>query len=376
MSDPFVAQLGRISGGLLSENLVRNGINLTFRNAALDPDLLFLEVTDMRIGINKDSPAFTLDVATDIHTKDAIVTNRATFTNIVLQPTSTFTTITGPINIVPSGPDPIAIFDRMGTIDSSFNPLIYFDGNTIQSYNNTNIVFNPHGTGTVELQTNTEIVGNDPSAPALSVSGNITLNGDLSTNSNIYIGDNPLDVVVIQTDLTQDINPGTDLMFNIGAANKRWSQAHIDDWRNIGTIRPYSAFINNSMFLGGPSNELRVLTPSTDFLITPDTGITRIEELEFQESTITNLNNTTPITLYSTGTGYVKFTGDNGFVLPAGTIAERPAIPQVGDTRWNTELGYLECFDGNIYITSIGPGEPLLQDDMEELVNLYSLVLG
>jgi hypothetical protein len=376
MPDPFVAQLGRISGPLLTDNLVRDGINLSFRNEALDPDLLFLEVTDMRVGINTDSPAYALDINADVHTIDAIVTNRATFDNVIFQAASTVTSVTGPINIVPTGPDPVAIFDRLGTADLSLNPLIYFDGNTIQSYNNTNIAFNPNGTGTIELQTNTIIVGNDPAEPALRVVGNIELDGDLSTNSNIIIGDNPMDVVIIQTDLTQDINPGTDLAFNLGSVSTRWSQVYIEDWRHIDTIRPNSAFVGSGMFLGGPSNQLRALTLNDDFLILPDTGITRIEQLEFDQSIITNLNSTTPITLLSTGIGYVRFAGDNAVVIPSGTIAERPITPEVGDTRWNTELGYLECFDGTVYVLSTGGGDEVTQSIMEDLGNVYTLMLG
>jgi hypothetical protein len=376
MPDPFVAQLGRISGPLLTDNLVRDGINLSFRNEALDPDLLFLEVTDMRVGINTDSPAYALDINADVHTIDAIVTNRATFDNVIFQAASTVTSVTGPINIVPTGPDPVAIFDRLGTVDLSLNPLIYFDGNTIQSYNNTNIAFNPNGTGTVELQTNTTIVGNDPAEPALHVVGNIELDGDLSTNSNLIIGDSPIDVVIIQTDFTQDINPGIDSVFDIGAVNKRWSQSHIDDWRNIGTIRPFSAFVGSNMFLGGVSNQLSARLFDDDFLISPDTGITTIEQLRFEESTITNLNNTTPITLSATGIGYYRFAGDNAVVIPSGTVAERPITPEVGDTRWNTELGYLECFDGTVYVVSTGGGDEVTQSIMEDLGNLYTLVLG
>ena len=162
----------------------------------------------------------------------------------------------------------------------------------------------------------------------------------------------------------------------IGAVDKRWKTAHIDDWRNIITIRPSSANINNEMYIGGPSNQIIPLTLNTDFLISPDSGITNIEQLRFENSTITNLNITTPITLSSVGTGYFKFSGTNGLVIPSGDISERPLSPEIGDTRWNTELGYLECFDGNVYITSIGPGDPLLPEDMEELSNLYSIILG
>ena len=49
--------VGRISGPLLKANLERNGIDL-----AVETDLLYVDVTNNRIGINKSSPMCDLDV--------------------------------------------------------------------------------------------------------------------------------------------------------------------------------------------------------------------------------------------------------------------------------------------------------------------------
>lgn len=82
-----------------------------------------------------------------------------------------------------------------------------------------------------------------------------------------------------------------------------------------------------------------------------------------------------PISLISTGTGYVQFTADNAIVIPYGTSAERQYL-EVGETRWNTDLNYLECFDGNTYIISTGAGEVVSADLMTELAITRALVLG
>ena len=60
----------------------------------------------------------------------------------------------------------------------------------------------------------------------------------------------------------------------------------------------------------------------------------------------------TPLTFASTGIGYLRFMGDNAFVLPAGTDAERPARPELGDTRWNTDQDYLESFAGAVEVVT------------------------
>ena len=38
--------------------------------------------------------------------------------------------------------------------------------------------------------------------------------------------------------------------------------------------------------------------------------------------------------------------GDSAFKMPAGTNSERPGLPEVGDTRWNTDEQIMECFAG------------------------------
>jgi hypothetical protein len=84
---------------------------------------------------------------------------------------------------------------------------------------------------------------------------------------------------------------------------------------------------------------------------------------------------TAPMTLATTGNGYVIFEGDNAIQIPAGTTAERQ-YTEVGETRWNTDLDYLECFDGNTYIIATGPGEVVSRDLMIDLAITRALVFG
>jgi hypothetical protein len=68
--------------------------------------------------------------------------------------------------------------------------------------------------------------------------------------------------------------------------------------------------------------------------------------------------------------------GDNGFVIPAGTSAERPPTPELGDTRWNITEQYLECFDVSVYVVATGGGDLVTQQFMEDLGFIYSAILG
>ena len=62
--------IGRISGSVLKSNLTRNGTDLAFETT-----LLYLDVTNSRIGIGTSSPATTLDVSGTITATTVTATN-------------------------------------------------------------------------------------------------------------------------------------------------------------------------------------------------------------------------------------------------------------------------------------------------------------
>ncbi|SVD10177.1 uncharacterized protein METZ01_LOCUS363031, partial [marine metagenome] len=56
-----MSQVGRISGPLLKDNLLRNGIDLSFSNTLGTDYVLYLDVSTSTLGITKDVPATDLD---------------------------------------------------------------------------------------------------------------------------------------------------------------------------------------------------------------------------------------------------------------------------------------------------------------------------
>jgi hypothetical protein len=50
-----------------------------------------------------------------------------------------------------------------------------------------------------------------------------------------------------------------------------------------------------------------------------------------------------------------EFNSTGGIKLPTGTTAERPATPKVGSTRFNTELGFAETWNGSAWLQGSGP---------------------
>ena len=359
-----MTQLGRISGPILTSNLERNGQDLAFRNNPGSDDLLYLDVVNSRVGVNK-IPSVDLDIDGYTKTTDLIVNNQAIFDNIIVSANGTVSTVVGAINISPAGAGAFINLDRILTGQLEIN------GNVIQNYQtNGNIVINPNASGQIVIQNSTDITGN------LLVTGNIGLSGDLSAADNIIVGDSPLDVVVVAPDFTQDIIPGIDITYDLGQSGKRWSQLHIaDDLTHVGLALPQAVVVSDQMRLDGVTGQIISVQTNDDLLISPDTGITYIERTKWQGNYITNLNNTA-ITIGSTGIGYTKFIGTNGFVIPAGGDADRRSSPEEGETRWNTDLEYLECYDGSVWIISTGAGDVVDIPAMEELGNVYTLILG
>lgn len=476
MPEPYVAQLGRISGKLLKENLLRNGADLTFRNGIADPDLLYLDVNNMRIGVNTDAPVYDLDLNSDVRTNIASVTGQLNVDNVIINSAGYFSTQVGALHITPTNGEEI-FYNRI------ISDAIDIKTNVIGSLADQNIVLNPNGTGTIELQTNTFLTGN------LAVTGNIIVDGDLGSASTIIVGDSIFDVVSITPDFTQSIIPGTNNLYDLGTPSKRWNDIYSPDMTQIVNVIPGAAIVSEQMHIDGVNRNIFAIQSNEDLLINPATGVNYIEQIKIEGNNFTNLmsvsalnptaigagmleavagnpnaafwfspasgeeyflgggstvvttriaqlgdirndldnpgvinpddaalvteisNRTsgtlneqlwyhnvikpyiygdidliaeytngealtnTPFTLGSTGTGYVVFEGNNGLVIPSGTSAER-SYTEVGETRWNTELQYLECYDGNIYIIATGPGEVVSTNLMTDLAITRALLLG
>jgi hypothetical protein len=368
-----MSQLGRIGGQVLTDNLLRAGVDLAF-----ETDLLYLDVANQRIGINRSVPVYDLDVDSNIATNNLTVLTQLSIDNIVVNSPNTFTTSVGGIDIFIAGSD--IYHDRLITANLEVND------NYISSFSNSNITLDPAGTGTVEFLANTNIAG-DLVVGTTVAPRNINISGDLSKQGSLIIGDQIMDTATINTDFAQSIIPGDDLVWSIGentgdSSPRQWAQLHSPDWTNITTgawpgsgLRPQTMTVSDQMSLNGIINKISAIQSNEDILLSPNTGIVYIESTKWQNSDITNLLNT-PLTLGSTGIGYTLFAGDNAMIIPSGDNSERRLSPEVGETRWNTEEAYLECFDGTVWAVSTGGGEEVTSQIMNDLSNVYALVLG
>ena len=168
--------IGRISGPLLSKNLLRDGVDLAF-----ETDLLYLDVTNGRIGIRKSTPVYELDVNGTVNANNLKVT------------------YTGP-----------------GTGVSQLGNLIIQDGKI--TTNLGSITLQPSGNEPVNIIGDTNITGN------LHATGNITADG------NITLGNNTVtDVVVFESEIGSNIVPSVNNGFSVGSPERNWLNAYVSN---------------------------------------------------------------------------------------------------------------------------------------------------
>ena len=362
-----MSQLGRISGPLLDANLNRLGVDLTFRNYSASDDLLYLDVTNNRIGVNKQPSSRRVEIDSTTRTTDLIVTTSADIATITATTNIFSTDISSTIIVSPNQVNPLVTFDNMRAGDLDFKD------NIISNYAvNGGIELNPNGTGIIDIFANTTVNGN------ITVTGNTQINGNLTEASNIIVGDSPLDTVIIAPDFTQSIIPGDNVTYDLGTTLKRWRQVHVHQNLDIGSLTFNDVTVGLQLEIESSLPSISTLQSNDDVILNSDTGVIDIERIRFVGDNITNID-ATAFTLASTGIGYVRFTDDNGLVIPSGTNAQRPVSSEVGDTRWNTNNlldQYLECFDGTTWNISTGAGGTISAVENNDLANAYILILG
>jgi hypothetical protein len=367
-----MSQLGRISGPLLDANLNRLGVDLTFRNYSSSDDLLYLDVNNNRIGVNKTPAQHRAEVDGTTHTTNLIATTSGDIANVTMNGNTFSTDIVSSIIIRPNQTSPVVTMDHMIAGDLDFKDNIIKNAAV-----NGSILTNPNGTGITDIQSNATVNGD------LSVTGNFRIDGNLQKNGDIIVGDTIYDTVTVVPDFTQSLIPGAHLTYDLGrelgdSTTGRWRRIYAHSNTDINNLQYNDVTVGNQLTIESSAPSISTPLSNDSVILNPSTGITDIERIRFYGDTITNLD-PNAFTIESTGIGYVRFVGDNAIVIPSGTDAERPAFSEVGDTRWNTENPsnqYLECFDGTVWNIATGPGATITQQDMEDLSNVWILVLG
>jgi hypothetical protein len=355
--------IGRISGPLLKANLVREGVNLAF-----ETDLLYLDVVNSRIGVNKGSPTsvaglaeYDLDVNGTTRTTNLIVDTQADLAEIRVTG-NTISSLNNIINFVPAGGAATVYNARLQVND------LEITGNTISTFvSSSNIEFRPNGLGIVDIYSNTTVNGNLTVTGNLGVTGNVTIGGDIT------IGDALTDTITINAAIKSSLIPETDNLRDLGSEDFRWRNVYAQNFFT-DMLSLNSLDIGNLMFR---DNEITTTTGTDLVLFGNGTGGVRLGNFRFRDNTITNVSSNAISQLTSTGDGYFKIAGTNGLVFPRGTNAERPtAYAVVGMARYNTELRALEIWDGFSWASPAGSSGSVTGVQAEDIAVTWALTLG
>lgn len=292
--------ISKIHGQMLRNNLLRDG-----EAAAIDTDLLYLDVLSRRVGINTVFPDYELSVNGTLGVGEFVVTGNTVGTlngDIELSPH-----VGNNVKVNSGTPSTLAYFDTSLNLVGS--PNLTFDGSSL--------VFN--GTfkvGTVSISGDTITADNGLNLTSNN-GGNINLTPDTGGSVNISnlsltgLTPNRVSVTSSTGSLTQS---------PIFRFDESLTRLELDGTAIVTDLESVTSKIGNSTFAG---NTWEIVDPL--FLISPDYF-----------------------------TGIVKINSATGLGLPAGNDAQRPVNPPVGTTRFNTESYTVELWEGSNWI-NIGP---------------------
>jgi hypothetical protein len=201
--------VGRISGQLLKDNLIRSTLPVAEQNIAFETDLLYIDIINSRIGVKTANPQHPLDVVGTIRTTDLEVPGVATVNNLTLTGSS-ITTSAAVLNL--ASPDKI-LYNNAILVDD-----LQISNNIIEvTTSNMNLELRPNGTGIVEVFSDLE------------VTGNIHATGSITADGNITIGDQDTDSLTINADIASDIIPDVTDTYDLGSSTKRWNEFFTQD---------------------------------------------------------------------------------------------------------------------------------------------------
>ena len=197
-------ELGRISGTLLAENLRRDD------DLAFETDLLYLDITNGRIGINTDSPSRDLSVNGLTSTTNLNVDTHLETPNFYIS-TNRIQNLVSAITIQPDQTtDPLVTGPSFST-----NNIVFTTNAITNTTAGSNININPNGTGQVVFTT-----------VKVNVDGDLHATGDITFDGSITFGSNNLDSLTFSADIASNIVPDSNETYDLGTSLKRWNSLY------------------------------------------------------------------------------------------------------------------------------------------------------
>jgi hypothetical protein len=263
---------------------------------------------------------------------------------------------------------------NLDTIVSESGALFTFENINPTSLNQS-IVLSPTGAGNVVISgTNSVILPiGDDSTQILNSNGQVRFN-DVNQNIEGYSNTGYVDFISVisqdqKTHITAELTPGAAdnlLRFAInGVVTTTISSTGIQNTKlQAGNI----VFTNNTISNTNSSADIS--------LIGNGTGHVKFNGINYVNTNNFYVPSSGALTLASTNKGYVKFSGSNGIQIPTGDSSSFSNILQTGLIRYNTDNNQFEVYDGTSWLIAYGVNTPLTQAEIQNLVEVYTILLG
>lgn len=350
--------VGRISGPLLKDNLLRNGVNLAFESS-----LLYLDVNSHRIGINTASPQYSLDVVGTTRSTNLEVTNISELASFTFSG-DTISSTSSTINFVPSGTNGVVYQGR-----ALIGTELEISGNTIATLGtNQDLNITTAGTGKVTVNGN------------VLVNGSIHATGSITADGNITLGNETTDVIDFEGEIGSNIIPSQNNQFTLGSPSLKWAGVYSDavTVSNIVTTN-FTAddFQTANLEITGDTISAKTSNTNINFT-TSGTGGVVLGNIKIFNNTITNISNNAVTEFLETGSGYIKIAGNKGVVIPAGSVAARPSgiYVETGMMRYNNELFLVEIWDGAAWVSVAGAAAGVTANVATDIGIQTALIFG
>ena len=445
-------ELGRISGPLLADNLLRNKENLAFESS-----VMYLDVNNNFVGFNTAAPARNLNISGKSLTTNLIVDAHAEIAHLTFNTNKIQNIFNENIIIQPNqSSNPTVRTNGLGTTDH-----LTFINNELNAKIDTNIIFDP--TGKTNINASTYVDGNVHATGSITFDGNITFGNEASDTINLAaeirtsilpvldgvynlggslhlrVPNDPgfntttslnyfyatkasweassgqigytitdvkfapettiTDVQGPQNDLGYDfyvIFTSTNQLVNIGQNDyvdidlKNWLSFYSTNF-NTGTITATNANLGTLTAGNVRVNALTIsnIVSDNDLNLTT-TGIGTVRFNDFLKIDTNNIISHTDNTTFSfinnvvgmsgRATGYVKFSGDTGVVIPSGDTLQRPVGPEIGTVRYNSTLNYVEVYanvsNTSTVIIAITSADASIGDDTIYTTTTGGMIVG
>ena len=251
--------------------------------------------------------------------------------------------------------------------------------NNIQSISaNSDIILTPQGTGNVIINNNQSIqipAGNGTTDRPFPASGGmLRFNTDLNRyegyNGSYWQTLSGVEDTDGNTKIIAEATPGAN-------DNTLYFYADGNLMVTIDNTKLFAERLQTSNIDLNGSTITSITTDSDLNLTSTGTGGVRLGNLRIYNNSITNVATNAVTEFTSTGTGYVKIAGTNGVVIPSGDgYLDRPLVPELGMTRFNTDGNLVEVFDGVTWSSVAGSSGGVTTIEANGLGIAAALIFG